>query len=88
MKKKKIPLRKCLGCGENKNKKELICIVKTPDNEILIDISGKTNGRGAYICNNKDCFNKAVTANKISRSLEVEIPKDKIKELEKEIKDN
>lgn len=88
MKKRRVPLRKCLGCGDNKNKKELVRIVKTPDNEILIDISGKINGRGAYICNRKDCFSKAVVENKIARSLRVEIPKEKIEELEKEIKDN
>ena len=88
MKKKKIPLRKCLGCGENKNKKELIRIVKTPEDEIVIDLTGRINGRGAYICNSKDCFNKAISANKIARSLEVEIPKDKIIELEDKIKDS
>ena len=85
MKKKKIPLRKCLGCEENKIKKELIRIVKTPDNEILIDFTGKINGRGAYICNNKECFKKAVKANRISRSLEVETPKEKLEELESKI---
>lgn len=85
MKKKKIPLRKCLGCEENKIKKELIRIVKTPDNEILIDSTGKINGRGAYICNNKECFKKAVKANRFSRSLEVEIPKEKLEELESKI---
>lgn len=86
MKKKKIPLRKCLGCEENKSKKELIRIVKTPENEILIDLTGKINGRGAYICNNKECFRKAVKANRISRSLESEVSKDKLQELEEEIK--
>lgn len=86
MKKKKIPLRKCLGCEENKSKKELIRIVKTPENEILIDLTGKVNGRGAYICNNKECFKKAVKANRISRSLESEITQEKLQELEDEIK--
>lgn len=85
MKKKKIPLRKCLGCGENKSKKELIRIVKTPEDDILIDLTGKINGRGAYICNSKECFNKAIETNKISRSLEVKIPEDKIEELEGKI---
>lgn len=88
MKKKKIPLRKCLGCEENKIKKELIRIVKTPDNEILIDSSGKINGRGAYICNSKECFTKAIKSNRISRSLETQIPKEKIEELKEKIKDD
>ncbi len=86
MKKKKIPLRKCLGCQENKSKKELIRIVKTPENEIVVDLTGKVNGRGAYICNDKECFKKAVKSNRISRSLQADIPKDKLEELEKEIK--
>lgn len=82
MKKKKIPLRKCLGCEESKNKKELIRVVKAPNNEILIDLIGKVNGRGAYICKNIECFKMAIKNNKISKSLEVEIPKERIKELE------
>ena len=88
MKKRRIPLRKCLGCEENKEKKELVRVVKTPDNEVLIDESGKINGRGAYICNSKDCFNKAIISNKISRSLKVEISKEKIEELEEKIKND
>ncbi len=88
MKKKKIPLRKCLGCGENKNKKELIRVVKTPSNEILIDLTGKVNGRGAYICNDIECFKMAIRNNKISKSLEIEIPNNKIKELEDTIQNN
>lgn len=85
MKAKKVPLRKCLGCEQNKSKKELIRIVKIPEGEILIDLTGKVNGRGAYICNKRDCFKKAIKSNRISRSLEVGIPKEKIDELEEKI---
>lgn len=88
MKKKKIPLRKCLGCEENKSKKELIRIVKTPENEVLVDLTGKVNGRGAYICNNKECFKMAMKNNRISRNLEIEIPKGKIEELEDKIQNS
>lgn len=88
MKKKKIPLRKCLGCEKNKNKKELVRIVKTPDNEVLIDLTGKVNGRGAYICNNRECFKKAIKSNRISRSLKTEISKEKLEELENQIQDD
>ena len=56
---KKIPLRKCTGCGEMKNKKEMIRVIKTPQEEILIDATGKKNGRGAYLCGNLECFLKA-----------------------------
>lgn len=87
MKKKKIPLRKCLGCGENKTKKELIRIVKTPENELKVDVTGKINGRGAYICNSKDCFEKSIKSNRISRNLEVEIPKEEIEKLERIIQE-
>lgn len=88
MRKKKVPLRKCLGCEENKSKKELIRIVKTPENEVLIDLTGKVNGRGAYICNNKECFKTAMKSNRISKNLEVEIPKEKIEELEEQIQNS
>ena len=54
---KKIPLRMCIACKESKPKKELIRIVKN-DNEFKVDFTGKANGRGAYICDNKECFDK------------------------------
>lgn len=73
MKKRKIPIRKCLGCGENKEKKELIRIVKTPDGEIVVDTSGRVNGRGAYICNNSKCFELAFKNRSISQSLKAEV---------------
>ncbi len=73
MKQKKIPLRKCISCGENKTKKELIRIVKTKDDEVLVDLSGKINGRGAYICPTTKCFDLAHKNKKISRALQIEI---------------
>ena len=56
---KKIPQRQCVGCNQMKNKKELIRILKTQDEQIIIDTTGKKNGRGAYICANEDCLSKA-----------------------------
>ena len=73
MKTKKIPLRKCIACGESKPKKELIRIVKNNENEVNVDLTGKLNGRGAYICNNATCFEAAYKSKKISRSLQIEI---------------
>lgn len=73
MKKKKIPLRKCIGCGESKTKKDLIRIVKNKNNEVDVDLTGKQNGRGAYICRDIDCFEQAQKSNKISKSLEIKI---------------
>ncbi|HAE91263.1 hypothetical protein SAMN02745784_00344 [Tissierella praeacuta DSM 18095] len=73
MKKKKIPLRKCIACGEGKPKKELIRVVKSNENEVNIDVTGKMNGRGAYICSNLECLELAQKGKKFSRALEVEI---------------
>jgi predicted RNA-binding protein YlxR (DUF448 family) len=57
---KKVPIRMCIVCRENKPKKELIRIVKTENNEFAIDKTGKLNGRGSYICNCKECFEKLI----------------------------
>lgn len=73
MKNKKVPLRKCIGCGESKTKKELIRIVKNKENEINVDLTGKINGRGAYICRDTNCFELAQKSNKISKSLEFKV---------------
>ena len=59
MKQKSIPMRKCVGCGEMKPKKELIRIVRSPEGEISADVTGKKSGRGAYICHNPECLKKA-----------------------------
>lgn len=57
---KKLPMRQCVGCGEMKPKKELIRVLKTAENEIIIDKTGKKNGRGAYICSSRECLEKAL----------------------------
>lgn len=84
--KKKIPMRQCTGCGEMKNKKELIRVIKTPEDEIVIDFTGKKNGRGAYLCNSYDCFQKARKTKAIERSLKTTIPDEIYDQLEKELK--
>lgn len=73
MKKRKIPIRKCIACGEGKPKKELIRIVKTSEGDVKVDLTGKINGRGAYTCPTIECLELAIKSKKISRSLEVEI---------------
>lgn len=82
---RKIPRRQCIGCGEMKNKKDLIRVIKTPENEISIDVTGKKNGRGAYICNSIDCLKKAIKNHGLERSLKVSIPPEVYEELEKEL---
>ena len=64
---KKEPQRTCLGCKESKDKKELIRIVKQNDGKIFIDKTGKANGRGAYICNNIECLEKAIKSKKVRK---------------------
>lgn len=76
MQNKKNPERKCTGCQTMKPKKELIRVVKTKENTFCIDTTGKMNGRGAYICNNEDCFNKALKNKGLERSFKCSVPKD------------
>ena len=59
---KKVPMRQCTGCREMKSKREMIRVIKTAENEICIDATGRKNGRGAYICPNIDCLKQAVKA--------------------------
>ena len=66
-------MRRCIGCYESKPKKELIRIVKTVDGNILLDFTGKQNGRGAYVCNNQECLDKIVKGNKLNKEFEVEV---------------
>lgn len=85
MKTKKIPMRKCIGCMESFPKKELCRIVKNKDNEISLDLTGKLNGRGIYICKNSECFEKAIKTKRLSKSLESEIPEDVYEAIKLEI---
>ena len=85
---KKVPLRKCTGCGEMKTKKELIRVLKTPEDTIVLDKTGKKNGRGAYLCNQIECFRKARKSKGLERSLQCEIPTEVYETLEKELTSN
>ena len=85
--KKKIPMRKCVGCGEMKPKKELMRILKMETGEFLVDADGKKNGRGAYICRSADCFRKAVRSRGFERSFRQQIPEEVYDRLEKEMAD-
>ena len=70
---KKIPERTCLGCNNSKPKNELIRIVKDKENNVCVDLSGKMNGRGAYICSNLDCLEKVIKSKRLSKIFEIEI---------------
>ncbi len=82
---KKIPMRKCVGCGEMKEKKDLIRIIKDADDQILLDATGKANGRGAYICKSAECLKKAAKNKGLERSLKSQIPGDVLERIEKEL---
>ena len=70
---KKIPEITCLGCNNSKPKNELIRIVKNKENKVCVDLSGKMNGRGAYICSNLDCLEKVIKSKRLSKIFEIEI---------------
>ena len=80
-----MPLRQCIGCGEMKSKKEMIRVLKTADDTIEIDATGRRNGRGAYLCPSMDCWKKAVKSKGLERSLKMAIPKEVYEALEKEM---
>lgn len=83
--KKKIPMRKCVGCGDMKPKKDLIRILRTESGEFVVDAGGKKNGRGAYICRSVECFRKAMGNHGLERSFRQEIPQEVYDRLEKEM---
>lgn len=81
---KKIPLRQCVGCGGMKGKKEMMRVLKTAENEICLDVTGKKNGRGAYVCKSRECLQKARKNKGLERSFKMGIPNEVYDTLEKE----
>ena len=81
---KKIPMRQCIGCGEMKNKKEMMRILKTPEDEIVLDVTGKKNGRGAYLCMERECLFKVRKSKGLERSFKMSFPNEVYDNLEKE----
>ena len=87
MKEKKRPMRKCALCGEQKAKSALIRVVRTPEGEVLLDRTGKQNGRGVYMCRSVDCLKKARKSGRLASSLSCVIPEDIYDELAAEVSD-
>ncbi len=85
MKKKKMPLRVCAGCQEQKNKKEMIRVVRTPEGTVEIDKTGKKSGRGVYICQNLECLEKAYKEHRLERSLKTKVSDDIYESLRQEL---
>ena len=84
---KKIPMRQCVGCGEMKSKKEMMRVLKTPEDEIVLDVTGNKNGRGAYLCKQKECLINARKNKGLERSFKMSIPNEVYDSLEKEYTD-
>ena len=82
---KKVPMRQCVGCAEMKSKKELLRIIKTPEEEVVLDATGRKNGRGAYICASMECLKKAQKSKALERCLEVPIPQEVYDRMVKEM---
>ena len=84
-KERKLPIRRCTGCGEHFPKNTLIRVLRTPEGEIVLDLTGKRSGRGAYICKNRECLKKARRASRLSASLECSISSEIYDRLEQEL---
>lgn len=82
---KKIPMRMCIGCREMKPKRELVRVVKTPEGEIKLDLTGKLNGRGAYICRDAECFKKIQKHNALAHTFSIKIEPSVYESLEQEL---
>jgi len=82
---RKIPLRQCVGCREMKAKMDLLRVIKTPEDKVMLDPGGKKNGRGAYLCFSLDCLKKARRSKALERSLNINIPEEIYEGLEQEM---
>ena len=88
MQAKKQPLRMCTGCGEMKPKRELVRLVKNRDGEVTLDLIGKAQGRGAYICKSTECLKKAIKARRFEKAFSQKIPEEIYQKIEAELKIN
>jgi len=85
---KKIPLRQCVGCGQMKAKKEMMRVIRTAEDEIVLDVTGKKNGRGAYLCHDEQCLKAAMKNKGLERSFKMSIDKMIYEKLQKEYEGN
>lgn len=82
---RKVPMRQCVGCREMKSKKEMLRVLKTAEDEIILDATGRKNGRGAYLCLSRDCLDQAQKNRGLERSLKMAIPPEVYESLKKEM---
>ena len=88
MQQRKIPMRRCNGCNEMKPKKELVRVVRSPQGEVSLDLTGRKPGRGAYVCHSAECLKKARKNKGLERSFHMSIPEEIYESLEKEFEDS
>ena len=88
MENKKVPLRQCIVCRESKPKKELIRIVKTADNDFVLDKTGRVNGRGSYICNSNECMEKLFKQKSLNKAFKTNIPQEVYERLKEQFFEN
>lgn len=82
---RKIPMRMCAGCSARKPKNELIRVVRTPEGEVCLDLTGKKNGRGTYLCKDVQCLNKAIKAKRLETAFEMQVPPEVYERLKEEL---
>lgn len=85
---KKIPMRKCVGCQEMKNKKEMIRVLRVSESDFVLDTTGKKNGRGAYLCFSEECLEKAIKNKGLERSFKQSIPEEVYQTLKEELENS
>ena len=85
---RRIPMRKCTGCNEMKHKKELVRVVRSPEGEVSLDLTGKKPGRGAYVCRNPECLSKARKAKRFERAFSCAIPDGVYDKMEDELRND
>ncbi len=86
IKKRKVPLRICIGCQEKMPKMELVRVVRSPEGNVVLDLTGKKSGRGAYICIKEDCFKKAVKGKRLEKNLQQPVSEELIAEISEALK--
>lgn len=88
MQKKRIPMRMCTGCGQMKPKKELVRVVKSPEGEISLDLTGRKPGRGAYVCKSVGCLKAARKSRRFEKVFSCKIPDEVYDRMEEELNRN
>ena len=83
-----MPMRQCMGCNEHLPKQELLRVVRSPENQVSLDFTGKKSGRGAYICRSEKCLQKARKSRRLDRMLECDIPEEVYGAMEQEMQDH